>query len=110
MAFNLPPPPNTASVNSPEFRNWFYRLSGYLSSAIATSWNVLTDIPANITAIANLSGTGYAKKTGTTTWILDSNAGGSGKVYEPILDSSGNFVMAGSPTDITVAWDGDYAS
>jgi hypothetical protein len=32
MAFNLPPPPVGNDVSGPAFRDWFYKLTNYLST------------------------------------------------------------------------------
>lgn len=109
--FSLPPPPNTTDITSPVFRDWFYRLQKAFADITEVPWSIITGVPDNLVEIAALTGEGYAHRATDGTWTLDAGAAG-GKIYEPVMDGHGNFVLEGTDPDIdiTMAWGGDYAS
>ena len=57
------------------FMPWIYQLWKRVAQAGQIAWNQITGVPANLSAIAALTGDGYAKKTGAT-WSLDAGGGG----------------------------------
>ena len=84
---NRPPNPD-----DPMFTQWIYQLWKRVTEAGQIAWSQITGTPttlsgygitdaqpldADLTAIAALGSTGYAKRTGANTWTLDTPAGGS---------------------------------
>lgn len=41
MAFTIPPPPNGSDVTSPEWRDWFYKISRAFTTADSVSWGAV---------------------------------------------------------------------
>lgn len=68
------------------FTPWIYQLWKRVAQAGQIAWNQITGVPANLSAIANLTGDGYAKKTGST-WSLDAGGGG-GMTLSNVISSA----------------------
>jgi hypothetical protein len=48
MAFNLPPPPVGNDVSGPAFRDWFYKLTNYLTNGLTVAWSNVTGTPTTV--------------------------------------------------------------
>lgn len=98
MAYSLPPPPVGEKIDSPAFRDWFYKLKQYLDIGFSADWSqiVLPEVDANNVFIGPTSGSPATAAfrplvsadlpNKTATYVAGETLGGDRLVY---IDSSG---------------------
>jgi hypothetical protein len=67
MAFKLPPPPVSNDPNNPSFRDWFYKLQGYLNTVGSILFTELGFGGSNITSIETRNHNDLQNMQGGTT-------------------------------------------
>jgi hypothetical protein len=87
LNLQLPPPPVGNEVNSPSFRDWFFKLSALVLASFQLE-NMLGVLPVEH------GGTGSALGI---------------KVYEPVIGAPTE-ILYNDAGDILMAWGGEYVS
>lgn len=97
--FTLPPPPDR-DLNSPAWRDWFYKLQQFVGTEGSIQWIQLTDVPTNLDQIANL--------TGSANQILGKNAANDEFELKTLVEGSNITITHGAGT-ITIESSGGGA-